>query len=237
MTDRDLFIYLIPAAKKRGIISDKVVYVGDKSKLLIHQIINFILNIFYPKSKKDSYLTNYWTTLGYTITSPKNRVDLDAWETLIHELFHTIQAHRWTRVLFGVLYLWPISLGILLLFLAWLPVFWASGWELVFWSVGWLVVSFLFFIPQLPDYWRSRWELEAYSATMCCMILKGLVVDTDYIDHLVDNFCSMSYGKMMCDRNKAKEIIDKTAMAVISGRHPIWSHPLIKLVCELKSIA
>lgn len=228
--DEIIFSTLIGRAKENGIVHRKVYFGGDKSQYQFHRVINFILNLFYPKDRKDAYLTSFWTTIGFQIVSPKGMTSCDNWGTLAHELMHTIQAKRWTRAFFGFFYLWPISLGITLLFLCWLPIFWASGFYLSIWIVGWLCISSLFFIPQLPDYWRSRWELEAYMVSMCCKVIRGDRLNDSYLSQLAYNFYSMNYFIMFPNQQKVRSKIKEIAFQIENWEHPICKHPLICLI-------
>jgi len=238
MTEQKLFKLIIPAAIKRGIIHKKT-RVGKKSDFWYHKWINFILNIVYSKKNKDLYLKGFWTTIGFDIAGPDDSANEEGefhhWYTLGHELKHVKQAMRLTRLLFGFLYLWALSQGLLLAALCWLPVFWSSGWVTGLWIAGWLVIAGLHFIPQLPDPFRMKYELEGYAISMYFYLDRFGSIDDGYIDHLVNNFNSMAYYIMEPNRGKIKKILRKLSVEITMDKHPVKHDPIVKLIMELKS--
>jgi hypothetical protein len=255
MTDNELFRRLPAEAIKRGLITPKL-RIGLKSYMWFHRGINFVLNWFYPKEKKDWYLKNTTTTLGFKIDFPDTaaeatvgdsnvkvdgsvfigQVILNAtmWWTLLHELFHVRRAMKWTRIIYGWLYLWPLSQGVLLALLCWLPIFWSHGWYRVLWIVGWFIVAGLHFIPQLPDPFRKRDELEAYTASMWAFFIHYGKIDDDYLEWLIDNFHSMAYFIMEPNKDKIRRELIDIALQLEHGTHPIFNDPLVKLADELR---
>jgi TM2 domain-containing membrane protein YozV len=210
--------------------------VGPKSAFWIHTAINAILNIVYPKDKQDSYLKDYNTTLGFTVAMATSHGE-DArkfgnWRTLCHEIKHVLQAMKWTRVIMGYLYLWPISQGILLALLAWIPVFWVPGWWKALYLGLWLVVTGVHFIPQLPDPWRKRWEFQAYSISMHLRYLIYGRIDQAYIDALVQNFHSMMYFIMAPNEKKIREELAKLATQIEMGDSPVKDEPIVIIAEE-----
>jgi hypothetical protein len=210
--------------------------VGPKSRFCIHTLINFVLNIVYPKKRKDSYLERYNTTLGYTIAMATrygvNVARFGNWRTLCHEVMHALRAKKWTRFLFGYLYLWPLSQGILFALTCWLPVFWSSGWVMWVTMAAWLVIAGLHFIPQLPDPWRKHWEFEAYSISMHLYNLVHGRVDGQYIAALVENFHSMMYYIMEPNREKITKQLETLAVKVTAGDSPVKDYPIVKIAEE-----
>jgi len=210
--------------------------VGPKTAFWIHAAINWLLNIFYPKTRQDAYLKRYNTTLGYTVAMATDHGDdsrkFGNWRTLCHEIKHVLQAMKWTRVVFGGLYLWPISQGILLLLTCWLPVFWASGWWLAIWIPAWAVIAGLHFIPQLPDPWREHWEFQGYSISMhLCFLIYGRI-EQAYIDALVRNFHSMMYFIMSPNEKKIRERLAALATKIEMGQSPVKDEPIIIIAEE-----
>lgn len=198
MDNVQLFQNILGRAKKE--LNPKL-SVRPKGAVGIHALINTLLNIIYPKSREDAYRTNYTTTLGYTIAMAEH-AGADAskfgnWRTLCHEIVHAEDARKWTRVLFGFLYLWPISQGVLFLLVGWLGAIWMPGvFPKIFYLVGWLMVTGIHFIPQWPDPWRKRWEFKAYSVSMYLRYLVYGDVSDGYIEALAKNFSSMMYYMM-----------------------------------------
>ena len=210
--------------------------VGPKSAFRIHVLINWILNIVYPKNKKNAYRENYTTTLGFTVAMASwvgDKVErFKNWETLCHEIKHARQAKKWSRVLFGYLYLWPISQGIVLLLGGWVGVIWVPGWWKAVYLASWLIVSGIHFIPQLPDPWRKRWEFQAYSISMHLRFLTYGTIGQKYLDHLVENFHSMMYYIMAPNEKKIREELTRLAALIESGKSPVDNEPIIKIAEE-----
>jgi len=232
MTDQQLFQRLPIEAAKRGIIPE--IKTGKKSSYWLHGVINFILNIVYPKERKDVYL-QYWTTFWRRICWSDSNGDRPSnWRTLVHELMHIRQEDKWGRPLFTFLYLWPLSQGILLLLLCWLPLLWVDGWLLLPWIGGWVVLAGLHFIPQLPDPWRKHWELQAYSVGIYYRAKDYGRVDDAYLLDRAKNFYSMTYYIMEPSKKKIERQLSEIAEEVLAGAHPVKDDPLVKLVEELR---
>ena len=208
--------------------------VGPKRAFTLHSIINAILNLVYPKDKKDSYLNNFTTTIGYTVAlaTAYGVKDFTNWETLCHEVKHAQQAKKWTRLLFGYLYLWPISQGVVFLLLGWIGLIWVSGW--VFWAYlgGWLVLTGLHFIPQWPDPWRKHWELQGYSISMHLHHLVWKNVSASYRQHVATNFHSMAYFIMEPNKQKITDQLDVIATQIEMGKSPVANEPIVKIAEE-----
>ena len=111
MTDEEVFVALPVEVEKRGIVPK--VKVGPKSSFWYHAAINVLLNLFYAKGSKDAYLTQFWTTIGYTISWPDDEGRSPSnWAILCHELKHAAQAARWTRPLFSYLHANAVPTGV-----------------------------------------------------------------------------------------------------------------------------
>jgi len=212
------------------------VQVKAKRAVWLHKAINFILNLVYPRESQDAYLKKYNTTLGYTIAMAEHQgtdpTKFRNWTTLCHEGEHAEQAKRWTRVLFGYLYLWPLSQGILLALFCWVPLFWASGWWTIPWIVGWLAIAGLHFIPRIPDPWRARWELQAYTISMHLHYLVHRKIEDEYIDQLVENFSSMMYYVMEPRREKIRKRLKDISNEIYRGKSPVKDNKIVKIAEE-----
>lgn len=219
MDNVKLFQNILARAKKE--LNPKL-RVGPKSQFGIHNLINAILNIVYPKTKKDAYLKNYNTTLGYTIAMAEYVGD-DAskfgnWRTLAHEIQHAEDARKWTRVLFGFLYLWPISQGVVFLLFGWIGAIWCPGYWKLLYLMLWFVATGLHFIPQWPDPWRKHWEFKAYSISMYLRHLVNGDIPDWYIENLAKNFSSMMYYMMDPDHAGIKLELRKLASRIREGK-------------------
>ena len=210
--------------------------VGPKTAFWIHTAINWTLNIIYPKDRQDAYLERYNTTLGFTVAMATSHGDdvrkFGNWRTLCHEVKHALQALKWPRVVFGYLYLWPLSQGILLALLCWLPVFWASGWWLALWIPAWVIVAGLHFVPQFPDPWRKRWEFQAYSISMHLRFMIYGRISQGYIDALVANFHSMMYFIMEPNEKRIRKELAELATQIETGKSPVKDEPIIIIAEE-----
>lgn len=215
--------------------------VGPKSSSKIHSIINWILNLVYPKSKKDYYLSSFTTTLGYSVSMAGKCGDrfesFGNWRTLCHEVVHALQAKKWTRGLFGFLYLWPISQGIVLLLLGWVGAIWLSGWWVFVYLVSWLAVTGIHFIPHIPDPFRKLWEFEAYSVSMHLYNKVHGTVRPEYIDHLSKNFSSMAYYMMEPNDRKIKKELYRLSEKIVNGKSPVQHYKIVQIAEEEYELA
>lgn len=122
----------------------KIAY-KDESKLM--KVIDKIL--FFNKK----FMTDFTTVLGQTVYFPsKQKVEenQDSYiATLAHEYVHAKDAKRFTNVLFGFLYLVPVSLS---------PFMWLFAF--VHWALA--LSLFLLFLAPLPAYWRKHFEFRGY---------------------------------------------------------------------------
>lgn len=238
MTEKELFAKIVPEAKRRKLIHKRVI-VGPKSTFFYHKWINWLLNLVYPESEKDSYLNRFWTTIGYDIAGPDKAsydgLNFHQYYTLIHELKHTQQRQRWTFPLFAFLYLWPLSQGALLLLTCWVPLLFGSNWITLLCMAVWLIFAAIHFIPQLPDPFRAHWELEAYTLSMYFYCVRFGKIDRDYIEYLIKNFNSMSYFIMEPRKDRIRKKLNNISVAISMGKHPVCSDPLVKLVEDLQS--
>ena len=220
-------VAVVEEAKQRRLVPSSTV-VRPKKDIWYHAVINWLLNIFYPRHMKNAYRDRYWTTIGYTI-APTDKVSADATDTTVHELFHVRDAWQKTRVVFGFLYLWPISQGVLLLFTCWLPLLWTSGWVFWLWFGVWLLVAGVHFIPVLPDPWRKRYELTAYTASMCLYYKRHGNLPDVYIEHITKQFTSMAYYVMEPNGKAMLKRIQKEAERIRAYNHPMLYDPLVTL--------
>ena len=216
--------------------------IGVKSDFWYHAAINWLLNLVYPVAQDDSYVKRFWTTIWKSIAGPDGdakagiahtsdtafllkhglyksgkALGLDAWWILLHEIMHVLQAKKWTPVLFSFLYLFPLSLGGLLILTCWLPVLWASGWHLAIWIPLWVVLGAVCFIPQLPDPWRTHWEMEAYAINLYTYYLRYRTIHESYINSRVANFTSMQYYMMEPRRDRVYKQLRAIADSIVDG--------------------
>lgn len=230
MNNAELFQIILIEAKKSLVPK---LQVGPKKAYRLHTLINWILNLVYPKSRKDSYMKNYTTTIGFTVALASKEGDdpnsFSNWGTLCHEIKHAQQAKKWTRLLFGVLYLFPISLGVALLLVGWVGAIWTPGWWKIAYLVSWLAVTGILFVPQLPDPWRKRWEFQAYSISMHLHAMVYGGIDSRYVDALVDNFHSMAYYIMAPGENKIRQELDRLKVRILMGKSPVADEPIVKI--------
>jgi hypothetical protein len=231
--NRALFQAIQNRAKKELVPKLRV---GPKSAFGIHKLINWFLKRVYPKDRQDSYLTNFTTTLGYTVALATSYGDqtsqFDCWETLCHEVKHALQGKKWTRVLFGYLYLWALSQGVLLALTGWIGVFWVPGWWKALYLGIWLVVTGVHFIPQLPDPWRKRWELQAYTISMHLYHLVHNGIPASEINRIADNFTSMAYFIMEPRAAKIRQELDSIASQIEAGNSPVKDERIILIAEE-----
>jgi hypothetical protein len=119
-----------------------------KNKSVLMKILGFIL--FFTKE----FMTKYTTTIGSTIYFPSEEFVLKndqlAITILSHEIVHVNQANKYSKFLFGLLYLFPQCLVILAV------LFPFSLWFLLF----------IVCLAPLPAPWRAKFETEGYTMSL-----------------------------------------------------------------------
>jgi hypothetical protein len=233
MSEQEIFQAILSRARTE--LNPKI-RVVPKREVWIHSVINKIMNLVYPASQKDRYLA-FHTTLGNEIAmndeAGKTSKDFGNWEVLCHEIKHTLQAMKWTRVLFSSLYLFPISLAILLILTAWTPLLWVSGWKLALWIVPWVGVGALLLHPRWPDPWRTRWELQAYTISMYLYHRITGDIPASYIQFQLDQFTSLNYYIMEPNKEKMRRILTDNARLIMEGKHPVKDEAIVKIAEEV----
>lgn len=170
-----------------------------KDKSLFMKLLSYLL--FFNKE----FMTNYITTIGYTVYVP-NEADYIANpekynEILTHEFVHMMDYKKW-NILFSISYLLPqfFTVFCLLSFLA------------IGHSLWWLLcLSFLIFAAPLPAYFRSYWELRGYtmSAAYNKLAYNYAPTPNDYLDRFTDSgyYFMWPFKKNMM--NRLKSMFDK----------------------------
>ena len=130
-----------------------------------------------------SYMTNFYTTFGYTTYIPLGSDGAPwEWEVLCHEGRHGFQAKLFTRPLFALLYAIPaiFALGFL-------------GFGL-FWS-WWWGLGALFMLLPLPAIFRAMFEFDAFCVTMAVAYWENSEQVNDwFIDtHMIPHFTGPNY--------------------------------------------
>lgn len=232
MTDQEIFQAILLRAKKLN----PHIRVVPKRKVWVHAVINKIMNLAYPASQKNYYM-KFHTTLGDQIAMNDETGDtvesFGNWQTLCHEIKHTLQGMKWTKLLFSFLYLFPISLSGLLFLTAWTPLLWTSGWGLLAWIGPWVVLAGILLHPSWPDPWRTRWELQAYTISMYLYHRVHGDIPTDYIDHQLKQFTSMNYYVMEPRKDKMRRILEAIAQQIRQGTHPVKDDPIVRIAEEV----
>jgi len=210
--------------------------VGPKRAFKLHAMINWLLNLFYPKDQKDAYYKSYSTTIGNGVAMAESAGDdvskFGNWQVLCHEIKHVLQAMKWTRPLFFFLYLWPISQGIVFLLFGWIGAIWVPGWWKALYLGLWLVTTGIHFIPQLPDPWRQHWEFQGYSISMHLYALVYGNIDQNYINRVVKNFHSMAYFIMAPNEKKIRNRVVRLSHQILIGKSPVKDEPIVKIAEE-----
>lgn len=172
MTPQDKILLSDAATVVKQFVPETTIYPKELSRL--HRFIAFIL--FF----NNDYMDRYWTTIGYEIAYPPN----PSWPEVFHEGIHILQAKKYTRVGFGVLYFFPQVLAVLVVLA---PIL--SWW--------WLLA--LLFLAPLPAPFRMMFELKAYQLSVSVHQWRNGSTSKmkDYIDHIVDdNFAGPGYWFM-----------------------------------------
>ncbi|MDP2685243.1 MAG: hypothetical protein Q8P20_09500 [bacterium] len=115
-------------------------------------------------------MTKFVTTIGYTVYVPTREsiadMGAESFAVLAHEYRHAKDAQKYTRIIFGLLYLLPQAIGALgLLFtliLVPLLIFGIVSWSLHL--LPFILVSLL--LLPVPAYFRMKSEVEGYTMSM-----------------------------------------------------------------------
>lgn len=133
------------AEKMHALYSFEIKY---KNESLLMKILGYLL--FFTKE----FMTNYITVFNGVIYFPNREFIRDnpneSIIVLSHELVHITQCNKYSKFLFGILYLFPQCLSIFAL------LFPISSWFLLF----------LIFLAPLPAPWRALFEIEAYTMSL-----------------------------------------------------------------------
>lgn len=133
--------------------------VSFKQDSWLHRTIGWLLS----KIGNPLYMDYTWTTLGNWIARPtcaqQAKMD-DEWKILLHEGQHARDAAKIGRVLFGLIYLLPQSLALLIPVLVAIMIAMGCGW----WSLLSVIVG-LVLLP-IPALGRACIEARAYTVSL-----------------------------------------------------------------------
>lgn len=181
------------------------------------------------------FMSGFVTTFAGRMWVPDDFYPAIGWETLAHEGVHLDQAKREGGLLWGLKYLFPAPLAILSLGAigaVWTP--WA-----------WLCLLFLVFLAPLPAPWRVKYEREAYFITAVCNARTGWdILDPDYLDWHVENYCGWGYYKPSWNRKDTREWVglDLAHANVILTHNPAtwverYAHDILHIVDAASKIS
>lgn len=178
-----------------------------KTDSWFHRTIGAIL-----KPINDGYMKRYFTTIGYTVALPEGDEFLP-WQTGWHEGGHGWQAKKYTRPLFGSLYL--MGTPVWLVFAA------LTCWPLFVWLPWWAGVIYLglFALLSFPPFgfFRAHWEFEMYGLSMAVRIWNGNTLDENYIEHRSKEFTDSFYFWMAPYPSYVRKKLRKYREDAISG--------------------
>jgi hypothetical protein len=177
-----------------------------KTDSVLHRLIGATLGRFMD------YMGSFWTTIGYTAAYPAQ--GQDDWDVKAHEGLHAFQAQKITRILFGLLYLFPQCLVPFFIPLA------------VFHTPWWLLASVLCVLPW-PAPFRGMWELEAYRISILILSLQRSSQVDRFIEEIVSqHFAGPTYYYMFPFKNYVREKLYQAKMAGLhwnDAAHPEYS--------------
>jgi len=188
---------------------------------------NFMKLLGYILFFNKRFMTSYTTTIGSTIYFPsekfiKSRPN-SAITIFLHELVHIYDAKRFNKILYSLLYLFPITL-----LLVSIPLFFFS-WEIA------LVLTILSLCP-LPAYFRMYFERRAYMVSLYAIQkLSEKMKFVPYLDKAKNSFVSEfkgpSYYFMWIFPNISKQFDDAVAN-IKAGKHP-YNDPIFDIIDDL----
>jgi|WetSurMetagenome_2_1015567.scaffolds.fasta_scaffold54987_3 hypothetical protein len=165
--------------------------VNWKKNSKFHKLIGWFLS----KLGNKEYMESYLTTIGQTISIPSYYEEgsfNNLWLCLMHEGKHAIDAQKLGNVLYGFLYLFPQSLGILGIFASLVTV----GLVLCGYPIAllWILLSLLFLLP-IPSIGRAIFELRAYKLTQAVFYWsENTLSNSDLMNRYYSNqFCTSAY--------------------------------------------
>ncbi len=173
------------------------------------------------------FMTSYTTTIGNTIYFPnekfvKTRPD-SAITIFLHELVHIYDAEKYNKIVYSLLYLFPITL-----LLVAVPLFFIS------WKIA-LILSILSLCP-LPAYFRMYFERRAYMVSLYA--IQKLSEKMNFIPYLdkakdsfVSEFKSSSYYFMWIFPDINKQFNEAVAN-IKANKHP-YEDPIFKIIDDL----
>jgi len=181
----------------------------SKETSWFHKTIGKVLAVFGNKQ----YMERYFTTIGYTVALPKGETYLP-WRATWHEAGHGLQAKKWTRPLFGALYLQgtPVWLVFAMLtcfpFFIWLP--WWSG----------LIYLGVFALLSFPPFgfWRAHWEFQMYGLSLAVRHWNGVTITDEYIENRAKEFTTSFYFWMCPFPKYVKKKLRKYREEATSGK-------------------
>lgn len=192
-----------------------------KSQSWFMKLIGFLL--FFNKG----FMTDYTTTIGSDIYFPDPSVvkvrPVSAMNVLLHELVHVYDAKRYTKVLFGFLYLSPQVWALLCL-----PLF------LLSWKIA--LPLMLLCLSPIPAWFRMHFEKRAYMVSLYAinalgqkMNFKPLLATRQegYLKHFKDS----SYYFMWPIGNLKKEF-DEAVVKIQNGQRP-YEDPVFDIIDDL----
>lgn len=146
----------------------------SKQESRLHRIIAKILAMTGNKR----YLDGFFTTIGYTVGVPSRSKDY--WDVLFHEGRHAIDAKKISRLLFGFLYLLPITM---------FPVF--VGLSLLY--SPWFLIGLVCFAP-LPAIFRTVLELRGYKISLAICFWHTKNFNYSIQDKVIENISKRFTG-------------------------------------------
>ena len=179
-----------------------------KDQSLFMKILGKIL--FFNKS----FMTDYITTVGNNIYFPNKQYidtrDISATVVLLHELVHMHDAIRINQLLFGFLYLFPIS------FLSIALLLFIFSWKIA------LILSILSLLP-LPAYFRMVFERRAYMSSLYVLDKISIKLKFNpYIntqeDFFLTQFKTSAYYFMWIFNLKPQ--FDAAMVKILGDKHP-----------------
>jgi len=154
-----------------------------KTDSWFHRTVGAIL-----KPINDGYMKRYYTTIGYTVALPEG-MEILPWATAWHEGGHAWQAKKYSRLLFGALYLMGTPVWLVFAALTCWPFFvWLPWWSGVIWLTLFTLLSF----PPF-GFLRAHWEFEMYGLSMAVRIWSGETLDDVYIERRSKEFTVSFY--------------------------------------------
>jgi hypothetical protein len=181
--------------------------------------------LFFNKDFMTSYTTTIGSTIYYPTESSTKVRPISSATILLHELVHINDAKKFTKPLFGFLYLTPQILALLCI-----PLFFLS------WKIA--LPLLLLFMAPVPSFFRMHFEKKGYLSSLYVLNALGNKLNFDpELDQQKETFIKQftgSYYYFMWPFNNLNKEFDECMNKIKAGGRP-FEDPVFDILDDLIS--